>query len=159
MSTTVIPPKKAIDAFTLCRWKKNRNVRSRPMTQANPQMNNIWKSNWMNEKWFRANAPIMYLRYQWLISPCQTAAKLLGIERLCRIQPTPHRFLNESIAKLKPQLRYSNIGDSKFNNLNCRGRKKAEIFFAPRGQWLNSEQSLRHWREIIDGINNRICLS
>lgn len=41
MRTTVIPPKKAIDAFTLCRWKKKRNVRSRPMTQANPQMNKI----------------------------------------------------------------------------------------------------------------------
>lgn len=39
--TTMMPPKNAIDAFTLCFWKKNRNVRSRPITQANPHMNKI----------------------------------------------------------------------------------------------------------------------
>jgi hypothetical protein len=37
----MIPPKNATDAFTLCRWKKNLKVRSRPITQAKPEMNKI----------------------------------------------------------------------------------------------------------------------
>jgi hypothetical protein len=40
-NTTMIPPKNAIDAFTLCLWKKNLKVRSRPITQAKPEMNKI----------------------------------------------------------------------------------------------------------------------
>lgn len=54
MSTITMPPKKAIEALIFFRWKKNRNVRSNPMTQANPQMNKIWikvnnlKANVMN---------------------------------------------------------------------------------------------------------------
>lgn len=40
--TTAIPPKKAIDAFTLCFWKKNLNVLSNPITQASPQMKRMF---------------------------------------------------------------------------------------------------------------------
>lgn len=40
--TKAMPPKNAIEAFALCRWKKNLNVLSIPITQANPQMNNIF---------------------------------------------------------------------------------------------------------------------
>lgn len=40
-NTIIIPPKKAIEAFTLCFWKKNLPVRSSPITHANPQMNKI----------------------------------------------------------------------------------------------------------------------
>lgn len=43
-STIKIPPKNAIDALTLCFWKKNRNVRSSPITQAKPQMKRIWRN-------------------------------------------------------------------------------------------------------------------
>lgn len=43
-STTIIPPKKATDPRILCFWKKKRNVRSKPITQANPHRNRIW--NW-----------------------------------------------------------------------------------------------------------------
>lgn len=40
--TITIPPKNAIDALIFCRLKKNLNVRSRPITQANPHINKIW---------------------------------------------------------------------------------------------------------------------
>lgn len=50
ISTTMMPPKNAIEAFTLCFWKKNRNVRSRPMTQASPQMNKIYKNSGIHHK-------------------------------------------------------------------------------------------------------------
>ena len=39
-STMKMPKKKAVDALSLCRWKKNQNVRSRPMMKARPEMNN-----------------------------------------------------------------------------------------------------------------------
>lgn len=40
-NTMTMPPKNAIDALTFFRWKKNLNVRSKPMTHANPHMNKI----------------------------------------------------------------------------------------------------------------------
>lgn len=43
-STMMIPPKNAIDALTLCFWKKNLNVRSNPITHDNPAMNKIFPS-------------------------------------------------------------------------------------------------------------------
>lgn len=42
-NTTVMPPKKEREAFTLCRWKKKKNVRWMPITAAKPLMNRIWK--------------------------------------------------------------------------------------------------------------------
>lgn len=39
--TITIPPKNAIEALTLCFWKKNRKVRSNPITHASPQMKSI----------------------------------------------------------------------------------------------------------------------
>ena len=37
----MMPPKKADVPFTLCHWKKKRNVRSSPMTKARPDRNRI----------------------------------------------------------------------------------------------------------------------
>lgn len=48
-STTMMPPKKAIDPFSLCFWKKKRNVLSRPITQARPQRKRIWKGRAVNK--------------------------------------------------------------------------------------------------------------
>ena len=43
--TTRMPPKKAAEPLTLCHWKKNRNVRSRPITNASPLRNKICKAD------------------------------------------------------------------------------------------------------------------
>lgn len=43
-STMMMPPKKAMDPLILCFWKKNRNVRSKPITQASPHKNRICKT-------------------------------------------------------------------------------------------------------------------
>ena len=40
-STVKMPPIKKPVAFSLCRWKKKRNVRSNPMMKAKPLMNKI----------------------------------------------------------------------------------------------------------------------
>jgi len=42
-STTNMPPKKKEVPLTLCFWKKNLNVRSRPMTNVRPVINSIYK--------------------------------------------------------------------------------------------------------------------
>ena len=42
MRTTTMPPKKAADPLALCHWKKKRNVRSKPITNARPARNKIW---------------------------------------------------------------------------------------------------------------------
>lgn len=39
--TTKTPPKKKLVAFALCLWKKNLNVRSRPMTKDRPETKRI----------------------------------------------------------------------------------------------------------------------
>lgn len=39
--TIVIPPKKDTDAFTLCLWKKKKNVLCNPMMQARPLIKSI----------------------------------------------------------------------------------------------------------------------
>jgi hypothetical protein len=39
--TTAMPPKNATLPLALCRWKKNLNVLSSPMTQAKPAMKRI----------------------------------------------------------------------------------------------------------------------
>ena len=41
--TTTTPPRKHELPFSLCFWKKNLNVLSRPMTSASPDINNICK--------------------------------------------------------------------------------------------------------------------
>ena len=44
-NTIIIPPKNAADPLALCHWKKNRKVLSKPITNANPLKNKIYKIN------------------------------------------------------------------------------------------------------------------
>lgn len=39
--TTNTPPRKKLVALTLCHWKKNLNVRSKPMTKDRPETKRI----------------------------------------------------------------------------------------------------------------------
>lgn len=40
--TTNTPPRKKLVAFALCLWKKNLNVRSKPMTKDKPETNRMF---------------------------------------------------------------------------------------------------------------------
>lgn len=55
-STTNIPPKKKAVPLTLCFWKKNLNVLSRPMTNVRPVINSICKQQKTTGQQLRMNA-------------------------------------------------------------------------------------------------------
>ena len=57
-NTIKIPPTKKLVAFNLCLWKKNLNVRSSPITHANPQIKRIWKNKY--NEWLCFFSTILY---------------------------------------------------------------------------------------------------
>lgn len=104
--TTNTPPRKKLVALTLCHWKKNRNVRSKPMTKDSPETNRICaqKSKCLSDHtWEMFRFLLINSHFQWREELCQRTASSRRGGKTPRSQSAPSRFL-QMISKRHIQL-------------------------------------------------------
>lgn len=97
INTMTIPPKKAIEAFILCFWKKKRNVLSKPITQAKPAMNRICVRNIINI--LKQKTFLLHLRSPGQANFYRTVVAYLGTGRTFQSLLGPHQSLQKENLK------------------------------------------------------------
>lgn len=91
-----MPPKNATDALILCFWKKNRNVLSKPITQAKPAINKICNTKLVYQH-FQKHCIWSDLRSPRPTNSYQTVTRHPGTRKTFQNPPNPHQSLQLKI--------------------------------------------------------------